>query len=500
MPHKPQVLDYETVTRSGMPGSFGRDESDQFPEASWPQSHAHQEPDTPTEGSTRRSAPPQGQTSWRARTILKRGHGISFAGLLLFTVILYFRPYELFSSLAWTSSSAFVVAVFTLVIYVPTQLGLEGNLTIRPKEINYVLLLLVAALLSVPRALDRTAAWNTFTDFLKVVLMFIVMVNVVRTEKRLKSLILLALIVSCILSASAVNDYRLGRLLLLGRNERIQGLIGNLFENPNDLALHLVTMIPLAVGLLLSSRGGLKKLFYAACAVLFVAGVVATFSRGGFIGMAFATGLLAWRLAKRNKWLIATCLPIALTFFVLFAPGGYGTRLGTTADESGLARFDELKRSLVIAVHHPLIGVGMNNYVNYSNFEHATHNAYTQVASEMGFPAMVVYILFLFAPLKVLRRIGRETSATRRSSRFYYLAVGLEASLFGYMVASFFLSVAYLWYVYYLVGYAMCFGRLYQASQTSTDVVRGAGGQDRSEIGSRVLVQESAQTASVSRL
>ncbi|HEY6119602.1 MAG TPA: hypothetical protein VIV66_06575, partial [Pyrinomonadaceae bacterium] len=50
-------------------------------------------------------------------------------------------------------------------------------------------------------------------------------------------------------------------------------------------------------------------------------------------------------------------------------------------------------------------------------------------------------------------------------SRFHYLAIGLEASLIGYMVSSFFASVAFLWYVYYLIGYSVCLRRLYLASE-----------------------------------
>jgi hypothetical protein len=38
------------------------------------------------------------------------------------------------------------------------------------------------------------------------------------------------------------------------------------------------------------------------------------------------------------------------------------------------------------------------------------------------------------------------------------------------MVCSFFASVAYLWYVYYLVGYAVCLRRLYE-SETGKAVV-----------------------------
>jgi O-antigen ligase len=224
-------------------------------------------------------------------------------------------------------------------------------------------------------------------------------------------------------------------------------------------------MVPLAIGLLLGARGGVKKLIFAGFSVLTGIGVIATFSRGGFIGLVCVSAVLAWRLARSNKFLIIAGLPLVLVAFLLFAPSGYKSRIARTTDDSGIARREELKRSLFVALHHPLFGVGMNNYIIYSDVNHATHNAYTQVASELGFPAMFLYILFLVTPLRGIRRIGRETSETRRLSGHYYLAVGMEASLIGYMVSSFFLSVAYLWYVYYLVGYAICFRRLYDAGQ-----------------------------------
>jgi O-antigen ligase len=106
----------------------------------------------------------------------------------------------------------------------------------------------------------------------------------------------------------------------------------------------------------------------------------------------------------------------------------------------------------------------MNNYRFFSNTNQSTHNAYTQVGAELGLPALIVYIMFLVGPLKELRRIERETAEDRKSARFHYLAIGLEASLIGYMVSSFFASVAFLWNVYYLIGYAICLRRLYVSS------------------------------------
>jgi len=46
--------------------------------------------------------------------------------------------------------------------------------------------------------------------------------------------------------------------------------------------------------------------------------------------------------------------------------------------------------------------------------------------------------------------------------------VGLEASLIGYMVSSFFASVAFLWYAYYLVAYAICLRRLHDTERPVT--------------------------------
>ncbi|HET6892460.1 MAG TPA: hypothetical protein VFH31_15260, partial [Pyrinomonadaceae bacterium] len=172
--------------------------------------------------------------SFKNLWIRKRAHAISFAGLFLFTFLLYFRPYELFPSLSWLSSVTFWIAIVTLAVFFPTQLASEGNLTARPREVNLVLLFTVTALLSIPLAINPGEAWEEFTQFLKVVLMFLVMVNVVRTEKRLNALMWLVLGASVVLSVGAINEYQAGRLGAAG--DRIRGITGGMFGNPNDLA------------------------------------------------------------------------------------------------------------------------------------------------------------------------------------------------------------------------------------------------------------------------
>jgi O-antigen ligase len=106
----------------------------------------------------------------------------------------------------------------------------------------------------------------------------------------------------------------------------------------------------------------------------------------------------------------------------------------------------------------------MGNYQpNMSYRGLVTHNSYTQIASEMGLIAVTLYTMFIVKPLRKLSAIARQTFGVKEDSHFYYLALGLQASLLVYMVSSFFLSVPYVWNVYYLVGYAVCFRRIYES-------------------------------------
>jgi len=410
--------------------------------------------------------------SFRESWILRRGHSASFAGLFFFTTVLYFRPYE-FAALSWLSTSAYWIALATLTVYFPTQLGLEGNLTARPREVKLLLWLLLCALLSIPLAINPGEAWETFTDsFIKVVLMFLVMVNVVRTKLRLNALIFLAMAVSLMLSLNAINDYRLGRLEL--RGARIAGSIGGMFENPNDLAMHLVLIAPLVFAFVLSTRSFVLRILYGSLGTLMLMAVIVTFSRGGFLALIAGSGIFIFKVSRKNRVVALIVMGVALMTFLAFAPGGYADRIGsifkTGSDITGSsgAREQLLTRSTHVTLRHPLLGVGMGNFHYHSIQEQVTHNSYTQVGSEMGIVAMIIYTMFIIAPYRKLQRIEIETANKNDQKWAHYLAIGLQSGLVAYLVVSFFGSIAYLWYLYYLVGYSVCLRRVYTSLANAT--------------------------------
>ncbi|HEX8475846.1 MAG TPA: O-antigen ligase family protein [Pyrinomonadaceae bacterium] len=486
-----QVSDYEPVSRTGR----ARWEEDAEGDASWPQRAgarasaipAAQNPraaqnfyapssETPHASSASTRLPSDtvessavsilaAQDKW----IHKRGHSATYVGLFLFTLVLYFRPYEYLSV---STSMAFWVAAVTLFIYIPSQFVVEGTLTARPREVNIILLFALTGLLSIPLATNRVDSWAIFTDrLLKAVVMFVVMVNAVRTERRLKGLLLLTFAVSCVLSVNAINDYRLGRATTEGY--RVAGSIGGMFSNPNYLALHLVTIIPLPLCLLLSTRSMLKKFVFAGIALLFLVATILTFSRGAFLALIGMTAVLLWKLGRRNRSGIAVLLLLFLPIVLVVAPGAYGNRIASIFDSSldpngsSTIRQAVFWRSVYVTIANPVFGVGIGNFRIMSIRELVSHNAYTQVSSEMGVAALALYTMFIVTPLRRLRLIERDTFASRRGSKFYYLSVALQASIVAYMIDSFFASVAYEWFIYYLVGYSVALRRIYLAQLAS---------------------------------
>ncbi|HEX8135960.1 MAG TPA: O-antigen ligase family protein [Pyrinomonadaceae bacterium] len=488
MGHKSHFSDYEPVTRSrrGARAWEGEavtkeEETDEWAHFRTQQSEQAQSEETAREEGAERAAQvgPKPETEQEAgpgaklkaaTATLKRGHLLGYTGLFLYTVAVFFRPYEFHPSLAGLINLSFWFAIFTLAVFVPSQIMLEGTPTVWTKEVKLILLLCLASLLSMPFSADPLGSWNYFIDiYIKMVIMFIVMVNVLRTERRLKGMLFLSILAGCISSVTAIQDYRTGNFTVEGY--RVMGKIGlyGLFGNPDDMALHLITMIPIAVALMLGSRNLLIKLGLGAVTLLMLAGTIFSFSRGCFLGLLALTAVMAWKLSRRNKLLVFALLFVAFVAFMVLAPGNFATRIISIYDHSldpvGSASVRQaiVWRAILVALRHPLFGVGMGGFYAYGVGNLGTHNAYLQVAADLGLPALVVYIMFMIHPLRRLARIECETYTQRRASRFYYLSVGLQASLVGYMVASTFYTVAFTWYIYYLVAYAVCLRRMYEA-------------------------------------
>lgn len=391
-------------------------------------------------------------------------HRVTYISLLLFTLAIFCKPQDTQPS-RLTLYVPLAIGIFTLSAFLITQLRAEGRFTARPREVDFLALLCLAAFASIPLAASKATALATFSDmFIKAALIFIMIINVIRTEKRLHGLISVTIIIGTIVSLTALNNRRLGVQILDGY--RATGNFGGVLQDPNDMSLFLVILIPIAVVLLCTTRSALHRAFYIATIMIMLGGIFVSYSRGGFLGLIAMGGVLMWKLARRDFLVVSGIGLVAIMAFALLAPANYQERLASisapSTDASATQRQEILKQSVRVAWRHPLFGVGIGCFSEVSLIGKVTHNAYTQVASEMGLPALIAYLAFLFVPFARLRRIENETFHSLEHRSLYFMSVGLQAALAGYLVSSFFLAVAYYWDIYYLIGFAVCLRRIYE--------------------------------------
>ncbi len=223
-----------------------------------------------------------------------------------------------------------------------------------------------------------------------------------------------------------------------------------IFDDPNDLGLLFVSVLPMAV--YLSAGGGLlRRLFWLACAALILYGIYLTNSRGTMLAVGVIFGVYLW--LKRGKF-------IALVF------GGVGfvaMRLIKTrfqdleaSGSSAQGRIDAWYAGLHMFLSHPLLGVGVGNFTDYNYL--TAHNSWVLVLAETGFIGYTLWLAFIgygfwmmFSVLRHQPQLDQDDElAAIAWQQEQAIAFTLLLCLCGMFAAAFFLSRSYIIVLYLL--------------------------------------------------
>lgn len=401
----------------------------------------------------------------------RNSHRLAFVCLLLFTLLLYVRPNDLFPGIFGALPIAKFAMLGALLAYLVSKLARGESLTVWPLELKMLLVIVALAIGLLPAAVAPLETINVLTDqFLKVICVFILMINLLTTRRRLRALLGLLVVCGSVMGMDAVRRYLAGEFTL--SNSRIEGYVG-IFSDPNDLAAGLDILLPLAIVLALTTRRKPIRLLFFACAAVLGIGTLATFSRGGFLGLIVAGGLLVWKLSRGHRVRTVLITTLMLTVFLVAMPGNYRERLATIfnpeADKTTSAqeRQKVLKNAAQVAARRFIVGVGMGNFTLYSIKDLKAHNSYLEILAELGVVGLVAYLILMLRPLRSLQRIEAASAhdsalpRSRDSREFYCLSVGLEGAILSYMVCSFFLSLEYFWHIYYPVACAIALRQIH---------------------------------------
>jgi O-antigen ligase len=387
---------------------------------------------------------------------------LAYTAFLTFTGVLLLAPQNLFPFLG-SLRIALLAGGVAIAAHVQARWALGLPLTRPVLEMRLAGALLLWSLLGMPFSEWPGGSLALLFDlYLKALAVFWLIGNVVDTLPRLRGLASTLTLLTVALAFAGISNYLVG-IFAPAQDRRILGYDAGLTRNPNDLALMLNLVIPIAASLLLSSKQALQRVLLLAALSLQVIAVVLTFSRAGFLTLATTLGLYGLRLMRRpNRGLVLAALALLL-LGLPFLPSGYVDRLLTIraieSDPTGSAqaRWGGTVAALDHVAEHPILGAGLGMNILVLNENQATgatwravHNTYLEYAVDLGLPGLVLFVLLLAACWKSARAAGREAGPEMKQ-----LAEGIEISLLGFAVAACFHPAAYQFYFFYVAGLAV---------------------------------------------
>jgi probable O-glycosylation ligase (exosortase A-associated) len=409
------------------------------------------------------------------------GDRTAFWSIVAFTVVLLLAPQNRFPALE-PLRPAFLTAGVALLAYLAGRLRRGRRLSVLTPEIAAAGALLAWAIVTAPLSVwpGGTAAFLT-GKFLKVLLVFWLLCNVIETRARLRTMAWTLSVVSAPLALTAIwnllagitcdecDSESGGTRAVLGGLSRIRGYDAPLTLNPNDLALALALGLPLTLALLFATAGAWKRAALAAIALLAAVAVVCTYSRGGFVTLVVVLALSLWRLveSRRARWIAVGALAGVLALGVPFLPDSWFARIGTIADAgadrtgSSHERWRDLGAALEMIARDPLFGAGAGmHHLALNDLRGDTwlevHNVYLEIAGDLGLPGLALFLVVLGGSLRRARHaaLGTDDRPTRLLAR----AIGI--SLVGFAVAGLVYPVAYDFFFYYYAALAIAAHRV----------------------------------------
>jgi len=396
---------------------------------------------------------------------------------------MYSRPHEIMPEVFGWLPLPKIVAISSILIYVASKLCAGEALIVWTLELKMMTLLWALGLFLAPVAASPGDSFNVLFDpLIKILIVFAMQIALVDTVSRYRAMLGIMVFCQALYSLGAINTFLTGGYSEMSSfHARISGW-GLYLQNPNDIACVLALMSPISVICALLHRGWKRWLFFACTGVTAVA-ILFTYSRSGFLALIASCGLLIWKASRGRR--VKTLLPVAVLAAALFlaAPGKYMTRLSTIFNpdtdttHSAQERREHMFRAAGLAIQRPIVGVGMGNFHIYAISEMRAHNAYLETAAELGVIGLIAFLVIIFAPLRSLRRIERETAADglHPDPGKHIVSACLQASFVAFIIYGFFGSVQYDSYLYSLVALAVAFRRIHAAQIRAADgAVNGA--------------------------
>ncbi len=348
-------------------------------------------------------------------------------------------------------------------------------------------LFFVFSAISIINSVSYSSSFQGITKLFKYLLIFLVCSEEIRDKKHISRIIIAICSGICLVAIDALWQLAFGYDFI--RHIALQYAIGlprvtAAFPNCNLLGIYMTALTPLIFGLTFFYFKGRGRLLMSFVSALGLLGVYLSLSRGAGLGIYLA--ILFLNIVNKKKILTLILAGILIIFpFVMpknIKQWAKEVNYNPLVFMCNQDRISIYNNTINMIKHHPFIGVGLNtfsrNYGKYKTeqaekYAHTpdtiyAHNAYLQMAGEIGLLGLLAFILFLF-------RIFRQAlNASRKLSDEYLriIAVSLVASLIAFLTNALTETSLYhprvVMIFWYLIGVSLSLKRLAREPQANS--------------------------------
>lgn len=379
---------------------------------------------------------------------------IAFVAVTTFAVVMYTIPSEWIPALE-PLRLAFISSVLAASFVVIRRLAKREPFSFDGVRGFAVIAFGLLAYASVSWSVNPEVSSRHGIEILKLVAIYLVMVNVITTPKRLVVFAGAMVFASMVTSWHVIDWYLRGEDLIEGFRARWLGV----YADPNHMAMNLGLVVPLGIAFVVrKANPWVIRILGGVAAGLAVTAIVYSHSRGGFIGLVVAMTL--WIFLERSRRLTTLILGAALTIALLvFAPKSFWDRNETvthfTEDASAMGRVYAWEVASEMSMSNPIIGVGAGGFRYawplYAPPEATTafvaHNVYLDVVGELGFLGLLLFLMFTGGAA------GGAFAATQ-SREIGWMANAIVGAVAGYIVCNMFSGYTLSAHFYVLFGLA----------------------------------------------
>jgi putative inorganic carbon (HCO3(-)) transporter len=395
---------------------------------------------------------------------------LAFYALTAFAAVMYAAPGEWIPVLA-ELRLALVTSVLAAGLMVMRRLGKAEPLYVDGSRGLALIGFSTLAVASLSWSLNPEVTQATGVELLKLTAIYLTIVNVITSGKRLAVVCGAMVLASVVTSIGVINWYMVGEDLVEGFRARWVGV----YADPNHMAMNIGLVVPLAVAFM--ARKGSAWVWRLAClvaAALAVTAIVFSHSRGGFIGLSLAMAVWAVREKRRMQAVVVGSLFVV--GLLVFAPKSFWERNETVAtfheDASAMGRVYAWQVASRISLDRPLLGVGAGSFRYawplYAPPEarraYVAHNIFLDVIGELGWVGLAFFLVFAGGS-------AGGAFAASRVSEMGWLARALSASMVGYLVCDLFSGYILSAHCYVLFGLAAAAQRIARAAEASSVAV-----------------------------